>query len=95
MKMTSRAQTRSSCRAPCRGLVSGIVLAVTALAQAAEPVPLDQLVAPGMGTQASFLDAVNAGGVVEANSARVENGVVYLDYVPAPAVADTAAPTGR
>lgn len=53
-----------------------VVLLAGVNAQAAPQHPHEVLVTP----DALYPGAINEDGVVEANAARVENGVVYLEY---------------
>jgi len=63
-----------------RGLSLTLICAALS-AQAYDGAPLEVVVTPGNAPQAS---AMNEDGVVEANAARVENGIVYLEYQAAP-----------
>jgi len=58
-------------------------------AQAAERSALEVIVTPDTGP-AAYASAMNEAGVVEANSARIENGIVCLEYDAAPGTADAA-----
>ncbi|MGE3771381.1 MAG: hypothetical protein AB7I32_00525 [Gammaproteobacteria bacterium] len=61
-----------------------LALICTALsAQAAERSPFEVIVKPDAGP-APHASAMNEDGVVEANSARIENGIVHLEYKAAP-----------
>ncbi len=68
-------ETHSS---PRRGLFLALAFAALS-AQAAERQPLEVLVTPDTG-KAQYSSAMNEDGVVEANVARIENGIVYLEY---------------
>lgn len=69
-----------------RGL--GIALICTALAaRAADNSPRAVIVTPDPVLAVPYASAMNEDGVVEANAARVENGIVYLEYKAAPGTA--------
>ena len=68
------------------GWLAGLCLAVlTMSAQADDRRPHEVIVTPGVPT-AQQTSLLNEDGIVEANSARVEAGVVYLEYRPATGV---------
>lgn len=65
-----------------RGL--SLALVCTALsAQAAERSPFEVIVRPDA-VPASYASAMNEEGVIEANSVRIENGVVHLEHKAVP-----------
>ncbi len=69
-----------------RGL--GIALICTALAaRAADNSPRAVIVTPDPVLAVPYASAMNEDGVVEANAARVENGIVYLEYKAGPGTA--------
>lgn len=68
-----------------------VVLLLAALAGptcAADRQPLEVRVTPSTAS-APYVSAINEDGIVEANAARVQDGVVYLEFRPQTA-ADTA-----
>lgn len=72
-----------------RRTASFALFLAASFAQAAERSPLEVIVTPDAGL-ASYTSAMNETGVVEANSARIDNGIVYLEYDAAPGTADAA-----
>lgn len=77
---------RDALRVARRGLPLLLALGAAG-AQAGEVPPHAVIVTPG----ASYESAINEDGIVEANAARVENGIVHLEFLPPPVEALTVA----